>query len=133
MNSTNQQINKSTNSLSAYDSSIPVSVVVVNWNGREHLEVCLASLLAQTLAGVEVVLVDNASSDGSVAWLRQRFGDAVRVLEQSENLGYAGGLNAGIRAARGRYLLALNSDTEVAGDCLARLVAAADAWPDAGM
>lgn len=119
--------------LSEYSPSTPASVLVVNWNGREHLEVCLSSLLRQTLAGVEVVLVDNASSDDSVAWVRERFGDAVRVLEQKENLGYAGGLNAGIRAARGRYLLALNSDTEVDAECLARLVAAADQRPDAGM
>ena len=54
-----------------YDAAVPVSVIVVNWNGREHLDVCLGSLLRQTLAGVEVVLVDNASSDGSVA-LRAR-------------------------------------------------------------
>jgi GT2 family glycosyltransferase len=119
--------------LNEYDPTVPVSVIVVNWNGCEHLEVCLASLLRQTMLEVEVVLVDNASSDGSVAFVRQRFGDAVRVLEQGENLGYAGGLNAGIRAARGRYLMALNSDTEVATDGLARLVDAADQWPGAGM
>ncbi len=119
--------------LSEYDPAVPVSIIVVNWNGREHLAVCLDSLLRQTLPGVEVVLVDNASSDGSVAFVRERFGGAVRVLEQAENLGYAGGLNAGIRAARGRYLLALNSDTEVAPDGLARLVATADRWPNAGM
>lgn len=119
--------------LSDYDPTVPVSVIVVNWNGREHLEVCLESLLRQTLMGVEVVLVDNASSDGSVAFVRQRFGDAVRILEQPENLGYAGGLNAGIGASRGRYLVALNSDTEVAAECLARLVDVADQWPGVGM
>jgi GT2 family glycosyltransferase len=119
--------------LTAYDRTVPVSVIVVNWNGCDHLELCLGSLLRQTLPGVEVMLVDNASSDGSVAFVRERFGSAVRVLEQAENLGYAGGLNAGIRAARGRYLLALNSDTEVAPDGVAQLVAAADRWPNAGM
>jgi len=119
--------------ISNYDPSIPVSVIVVNWNGREHLERCLGSLLRQTLAGVEVLLVDNGSSDGSVEFVRARFGTAVRVLEQAENLGYAGGLNAGIGAARGRHLVALNSDTEVDPDGLARLVAAADRWPNAGM
>jgi GT2 family glycosyltransferase len=119
--------------LADYDPSIPASVVVVNWNGREHLEVCIRSVLRQTLPGVEIVLVDNASNDGSVGFVQSQFGAAVRVLEQPENLGYAGGLNAGIRAARGRYLLALNSDTEVAPDALARLVAAADEWPNTGM
>jgi GT2 family glycosyltransferase len=120
-------------SLSAYDPAVAVSVIVVNWNGREHLELCLGSLLQQTQPGVEVVLVDNASSDGSVAFVRERFPGTVRVVEQQANLGYAGGLNAGIRAARGRYLVALNSDTEVAADGMARLVAAADRWPNAGM
>jgi GT2 family glycosyltransferase len=116
-----------------YDAAVPVSAIVVNWNGRAYLGVCLDSLLRQTLPGVEVVLVDNASSDGSAAFVHERYGAAVRLLEQRENLGYAGGLNAGIRAARGRYLLALNSDTEVAPDGLARLLAAADAWPNSGM
>ena len=119
--------------LNDYDAAVPVSAIVVNWNGREHLEVCLGSLLRQTLPGVEIVLVDNASSDGSVAFVGERFGDAVRVLEQTENLGYAGGLNAGIGAARGRYVLALNSDTEVAADGLARLLETADRWPNTGM
>ena len=119
--------------LTDYDPAVPVSAIVVNWNGREHLAVCLDSLLRQTLAGIEVVMVDNASGDGSVAFVRERFGERVRVVEQTRNLGYAGGLNAGIAAARGRYLLALNTDTEVAPACLATLVAAADRWPNAGM
>lgn len=119
--------------LCAYDAAVPVSVIVVNWNGREHLEVCLASLCAQTLAGVEIVLVDNASGDGSLDFVRARFGDAVRLVALDDNRGYAGGLNAGIRAARGRALLALNSDTEMAPDCCARLLAAADAHPTSGL
>ncbi|HUO38185.1 MAG TPA: glycosyltransferase, partial [Mycobacterium sp.] len=61
-----------------YDPAVPVSVIVVNWNGREHLECCLGSLLRQTLPGVEVILVDNASTDGSIAFVRDRFGGAVR-------------------------------------------------------
>ena len=120
-------------SIGGYEAGVSVSAVIVNWNGREHLEVCLGSLLAQTLPAVEVLLVDNASSDDSVDFVRARFANRVRVLEQPHNLGYAGGLNAGFHAARGRYLLALNSDTEVAPDCLALLVAAADIWPNTGM
>lgn len=119
--------------LTAYDPDVALSAIVVNWNGREHLEVCLGSLLAQTLAGLEVVLVDNGSSDGSLDFVRQRFGDALRIVALADNRGYAGGLNAGIAAARGRYLLPLNSDTEVDPDCCARLVAAADAHPTSGM
>jgi len=120
-------------SLSAYDPAIPVSAIIVNWNGRRHLELCIDSLSKQTLPGIEIVLVDNGSTDGSVDFVRERFADRIRILAEPENAGYAGGLNAGIRAACGRYLLALNNDTEVAPDCLARLVEAADLHPNAGM
>jgi GT2 family glycosyltransferase len=115
-----------------YDPAVSASVVVVNWNGREHLQVCLGSLLQQTLANIEVIVVDNASSDGSVDFIRERFGSAVTLLEQRENLGYSGGLNVGLQAARGRYLMALNSDTEVAPECLAALVDAGDRFPNSG-
>jgi GT2 family glycosyltransferase len=115
--------------LTHYDPAVPVSVIVVNWNGEVHLETCIASLRAQTLPNVEIVVVDNASTDGSLALLARC---AVRVLRHAENLGYGGGLNAGIRVARGRYLFILNNDTELHPDCLAKLVAAADRWPNAG-
>lgn len=119
--------------LADYDPQTPLSAIVVNWNGRDHLEVCLGSLRRQTLAGVEIVLVDNGSSDGSLELVRAHFGDAVRIVTLEENRGYAGGLNAGLCAARGRLLMALNSDTEVDPECCARLVAAADAHPTTGM
>lgn len=118
--------------LTHYDPSIAVSVIVVNWNGRDHLAVCLESLRRQTLPGIEIIVVDNGSTDGSVAFLRDHFGTAVRVVEHATNLGYGLGLNAGIRAARGQYLFALNNDTEVAPDCLQRLVEAADEHPNVG-
>jgi len=117
----------------AWDAAIPLSVIVVNWNGREHLDVCLGSLLRQTLARIEIILVDNGSSDGSLALVAERFGAAVRVVALPDNRGYAGGLNAGLCVARGRFLLPLNSDTEVAPTCCALLVAAADAHPTTGM
>ena len=119
-------------SLSAYDPQVLVSVIVVNWNGREHLETCFSSLLAQTLHGTESLMVDNGSTDGSVDFMRARFGDAVRVVTLPSNAGYGAGLNAGIRAARGHYLFALNNDTEVERSCVAGLYAAAERNPDAG-
>jgi GT2 family glycosyltransferase len=116
-----------------WDAAIPLSVIVVNWNGREHLEVCLDSLRRQTLPNIEIVLVDNGSTDSSLAFVAQRYGSAVRVVALPDNRGYAGGLNAGLAVARGRFLLPLNSDTEVAPSCCARLVAAADEHPTTGM
>ncbi len=118
--------------LTSYDPAIPLSAVVVNWNGRAHLETCLQSLLGQTLAGLEIILVDNGSSDDSLALVRTRFGEAVRLVALPDNRGYAGGLNAGIAAARGRMLLALNNDIELDSHCCAHLVAAADAHPSTG-
>jgi GT2 family glycosyltransferase len=118
--------------LSAPDPAVPVSAVVVNWNGRVHLETCLASLLRQTLPDMELILVDNGSTDGSVGFVAQRFGAAVRVLTLAHNRGYGAALNAGIRTARGRYLFALNNDTELAPGCTAALYAAGERFPQVG-
>lgn len=118
--------------LTGYDPEIRVSVLVVNWNGRDHLENCLASLLAQTCTGVEIILIDNGSSDGSASFVETRFGESVRIARNDANLGYGSGLNIGIGLARGRYLFALNNDTELSPDCLAILVEAADRHPNSG-
>jgi hypothetical protein len=117
--------------LTAYDTTLRVSVIVVNWNGRAYLERCLRSLAAQTLAAHEVVVVDNGSSDGSVDVLRDR--GAVRLVALPSNVGYGAALNAGMRVARGQYLLALNNDTELAPNCLHALVSAADRHPNSGL
>ena len=86
-----------------------VSVIVLNFNGRRHLDTCLAAVERQDIE-CELVLVDNASDDDSVAFVRQRF-PAVRLVELDRNLGFAGGNNAGARAASDPYLAFLNNDT----------------------
>ena len=75
-----------------------VSVIVVNFNGRRWLDDCLTAIHAQLAEGDELILVDNASTDGSVEFVRHRFPD-VRLLENDRNLGFAGGNNAGARIA----------------------------------
>jgi hypothetical protein len=98
-----------------------VSVIIVNYNGRRWLEGCLAAVGAQTDAGgVEVILVDNGSSDGSVDLVRERFAH-VRVHVADRNLGFAAGNNAGARLAQGSYLAILNNDTVVQPGWLAAL------------
>lgn len=92
-----------------------VSVIVVNWNGERVLPDCLQSLLKQTHAPLEVIVVDNHSTDRSVELIRRSFEAGVRLLENPSNLGFAGGNNAGIRLARGRYIALLNNDA--AADC----------------
>ncbi len=98
-----------------------VSIILVNWNGKHYLEACLRSLAAVTYAPKEIILVDNASTDGSVAWVRAHKKN-VRIIEQKENLGFAGGHDAGLQAARGDLLLLLNVDTVVEPSFLAYLV-----------
>ena len=86
-----------------------VSVVVVTWNGLRYLDDCLRALEAQAGVSTETILVDNASSDGTVAYVRERF-PWVRVVALPENRGFAGGNNAGAREARGQFLALLNND-----------------------
>jgi GT2 family glycosyltransferase len=107
-----------------------VSVVVVNYNGEAVLEACLAAA-TRTAEGAEIVLVDNGSTDGSLALAKSRF-PGVRVEALARNLGFAGGNNAGARAARGRFLAFLNNDTEAQAGWLARLRRALDDHPWAG-
>ena len=87
-----------------------ISTVIVTWNGRHHLEACLTAVAAQEGVDAETILVDNASIDGTVEMVRSRF-PWVRVVGLGRNQGFAGGNNAGARAARGRYLAFLNNDT----------------------
>ncbi|HEY8723869.1 MAG TPA: glycosyltransferase family 2 protein [Gaiellaceae bacterium] len=103
-----------------------VSVVVVTWNALPFIEQCLESV-----RGREVVVVDHGSTDGTVAFVHERFPD-VRVIEQ-ENKGMGGGNNAGMRAVDGRYFFLLNSDAWVIGDGLDRLVEFADEHPEAAV
>lgn len=93
--------------------TVPIlSVVIPNWNGAHFLPTCLDSLSRQTLPDIEVFLVDNASHDGSVAIVRERY-PWVTVIALNRNLGFTGACNAGIRAARGQFIALLNNDTEV--------------------
>jgi len=106
--------------------------VVLNYNGRRYLDRCMEALLAQDLeGGLEVLLVDNASTDGSAEYVRARFPE-VHLIESANNLGFAGGNNLGMRHARGRYVVLLNNDTRVRPGWLAALVETASAEPDIG-
>ncbi len=109
-----------------------LSIIIVNWNICELLRHCLASVAANRGdLSLEVIVVDNASSDDSVSMVRQEF-PLVRLIASRENLGYTGGNNLGAREARGRYLLILNPDTEIVGDALNKMVAYLDEHPTVG-
>ena len=100
-----------------------VSVVIPNFNGIAFLDSVLASLEGQTLSKFEVILVDNGSTDGSCSFVTANY-PWVHLIELSENFGFCGAVNAGIRAAKAPYVLLLNNDTEVKEDFVEEMLAA---------
>lgn len=110
-----------------------VSVIVVNWNGDAYLPECLASITSQSYLNLEIIVVDNGSTDGSVAFLKGAYGGRIRLIENPRNLGFAGGNNVGIRAARGAFVALLNNDAVADAGWVDALVRAAAAHPRIGM
>ncbi|MFQ5578334.1 MAG: glycosyltransferase family 2 protein, partial [Anaerolineae bacterium] len=99
-----------------------VSVIVINYNGRQHLTTCFESLLALDYPpdALELILADNASADDSVALVRRRF-PSVRIIAHPQNYGFAGGNNRAAEQAGGRYIVFLNNDMRVQPDWLKSL------------
>jgi N-acetylglucosaminyl-diphospho-decaprenol L-rhamnosyltransferase len=112
--------------------AVDVSVCIANWNCRDLLRQCLHSLRQAKGVSVEVIVVDNASSDGAPDMVESDFAE-VRLLRNSRNLGFSRANNQAARAARGRYLFFLNNDTIVPPGTLCELIDFLDANPDVGM
>lgn len=109
-----------------------LSIVVVNWNTRDLLLALLARLFQAPQLPFEVLVIDNQSADDSVAAARAAFPTAI-VLPQPRNGGFAYGVNRGLEAARGRWILLLNTDAEAHWDDLRRFVAEAEQEPAAAV
>jgi len=110
-----------------------LSIIIVSYNARTHLEHCLDSLTsAPPVTPHEIVVVDNASADGSAAIVRERW-PQVRVIEQPVNTGFAAGNNVGIRTTGGDLILLLNNDTIVPAGAIDALVGRLLARPDAAV
>ena len=107
-----------------------ISVIVVNYNGCEHIERCLNALERQTVSH-EVIVVDNGSKDESCALIRESY-SKVCLIEHQENIGFSAANNAGAAVARGDYLAFLNNDTEAAPDWLEALRNGLDENPSSG-
>ena len=103
-----------------------VSVVLLNWNGEEHVHRCLEHVAAQDYRPIEVVIVDNASSDGSLQRIKERHPEFVYIGNR-ENRGFAAGMNQGFEASRGEFIIALNQDVcldrEFVSQCVAKMLA----------
>jgi GT2 family glycosyltransferase len=110
---------------------VKASIIIPHFNGKQHLDDCLHSLRQQTFTDFEVLLVDNGSTDGSQAYVRQQFPE-VRLLELGRNLGFTGACNAGWRAAQGEFIILLNNDTEADPNWLGEVVGGFGRYPQAG-
>jgi len=104
------------------------SVIIVNYDGRDHLGTCLSSLLSSITQDDEVLLIDNASTDGSADYVEQAF-PRVRVVRNQDNLGFGQANNLGARLAAGRYLAFLNPDTAVEPGWLEALIGVLEDTP----
>jgi N-acetylglucosaminyl-diphospho-decaprenol L-rhamnosyltransferase len=112
---------------------VDLSVIIVSWNVADMLVKCLDSILAAPSSlKIEIVVVDSASSDNTVETIKTRY-PQVKLLPQSENIGYTRSNNVGLKAAEGRNLLLLNPDTEVIGDALDVMVSYLDSHTDVGI
>lgn len=110
-----------------------VSVVIVSWNGREDLRHCLGALRHQSDTAFDIIVVDNGSSDDTLAMLQRDFPE-VRVIAVGRNTGFAAGCNRGIEAADADWVATLNPDTRAEADWIAEMKRhAAEAEDDVGM
>lgn len=109
-----------------------VSAIIVNWNGGAMLQDALASLFAQTWPSLEVILVDNGSTDGSAEQAQRRFGDALIVIRNARNEGFARGNNIGFARAKGEWIFLLNSDAMCDPDAIAEVMRFVAGKPDVG-
>lgn len=106
-----------------------LSVVILNWNGRRHLERYLPSVVAHTEGDAEVIVADNGSADDSLQWLRLNYPE-VGVIRLDRNYGFAGGYNRALKEIKSEYVLLLNSDVEVTAGWWQPLVEVLDTESD---
>lgn len=115
------------------DNVYTLSIIVVTWNGKKYAIECLESLksISATLDH-EIIVVDNASTDGTPEAIRELFPN-VKLIETGANLGFAKGNNIGMAASRGKYVCLVNSDVVIPNGCFEHLVDFMDENPDIGM
>lgn len=115
------------------NTSIDISIIIVNWNTKDFLMECLNSLEeCSSVYKKEVIVVDNGSSDGSLEAVRVTFPEA-QVIQNNANLGFAKANNIGIAKSRGRYVCLVNSDVKVMDNCINRLITYMDTNPNIGV
>lgn len=107
------------------------SIIIPNWNGQKFLKTCLDSLQAQSFSDFEIILVDNGSTDDSIKYVAKNY-PKIKIIALPKNIGFAGGVNTGIKVAQGKIITLLNNDTELDVDWLKEIDSAATEQPEAG-
>ncbi|MBE2183171.1 MAG: glycosyltransferase family 2 protein [Anaerolineae bacterium] len=107
------------------------SIIIPHWNGKKYLKTCLDSLLQQNYPSIEIIIVDNASTDGSQAYIKQNYPQVI-LLELPVNRGFTGACNAGLATADGEFVALLNNDTEVDPGWALAVVNGFQKHPEAG-
>lgn len=115
-----------------------VSIIIINYNGKELIRVCLQALERQSVDGFEAIVIDNASSDGSLYEIRRFLKESplasiIKLIPCDRNLGFAGGNIEGLKYAQGEYIALLNNDAEPDARWLEELVKAMDENPKIGI
>jgi GT2 family glycosyltransferase len=115
------------------EEKVDLSIVVVTWNAKKVTEECLESIERQDAArSLETIVVDNASSDGTVEMVQEKF-PSVRLVQNDQNLGFAKANNSGIRLSTGKYICLINSDVNVPPSCLRRIYCFMEENPSVGL
>jgi GT2 family glycosyltransferase len=106
-----------------------VDIVIPSWNGKDYLDTCLASLHRQAFKDFRIIVVDNASTDGTVSLVKEKYPE-VDLITLPINKGFSGAVNEGIQASQGQYIALLNQDTETDPHWLDELIKAFDTYTD---
>jgi len=115
-------------------SKVPLSIIIVSYNTRVMTLECIRSVFSQTnKMGFELIVLDNASTDGSADAIREEFGERLMLIESQDNLGFGAGNNCAAETAHGEYLLLLNPDTVVNNSAIEHLVKYAGENPNGGI
>lgn len=109
-----------------------LSIIIPNYNGAKYLPTCFEALKRQTYPNLEVILVDDGSSDESISLTQQNY-PWVKIIQSKQNRGLAGAINQGVQHAGGEIIISLNNDTEVEARWAEALANALEAYPQAGM
>jgi GT2 family glycosyltransferase len=116
----------------SYSDYPQVSIIVLNYNGRDYLRNCLRSIQQLTYPFIEVIVVDNGSTDGSVDLVKREAPFAILLINE-RNLGFSGGNNRGIKVAKGKYILLVNNDVILTPESVSELVKVMEQDPSIGM